>query len=127
MTGPARPIKATAWTTIAGLLIAALLAIGQAHAADFVPECAADAQRLCPHDVTGSARQAACVKQHRMSLTPACKQGLAAQARTAAAACRSDIERFCATVPASGGRLAKCMQPHRNELSPRCKAAAANL
>ena len=67
------------------------------------------------------------MKQHQSSLTPVCKQSLAKQAQSAAAACRSDIARFCPGVRPAGGGLAKCMKPHTNELSPHCRATADNL
>jgi hypothetical protein len=91
------------------------------------PACEADAQRLCPHDAAGSARQARCLKQHQAAVLPTCKKALAAQAEAATAVCQADIAKFCATVQPGGGRIAKCLMPHRNELSPRCKAAAPNL
>ena len=111
----------------ASLMLLALAAVAPAPAAELDPACAADTRRFCPHDAPGSMRQAACMRHHQASLTPACKRGLAAQAEAAAAACRNDIDKFCPTVQPGGGRIGKCLMPHRNELAPRCKAAAGNL
>ena len=105
--------------------IAGAAAIAPARAANVPPDCSADTQRFCAHEMSGD--ELRCLRKNQGSLLPACKRSLSAQAKAAARLCAAEIEQFCPDVQPAGGRLGKCIMPHHKELSPRCRSVAANL
>ena len=107
------------------LAIAGAAAIVPARAANVPPDCSADTQRFCAHEVSGD--ELSCLRKNQGSPLPACKRSLSAQAKAAARLCAPEIEQFCPDVQQAGGRLGKCIMPHHKELSPRCRSVAANL
>jgi hypothetical protein len=110
---------------VALFAIAGAAAIVPARAATVPPDCSADTQRFCAHEMSGE--ELRCLKKNQASLLPACKRSLSAQAKSAARLCAAEIEQFCPDVQQAGGRLNRCLSPHHKELSPRCRSVAANL
>lgn len=95
------------------MLIALLLAQAAEH------PCMEDAKKLCPDVRPGHGRIAACLKQHKAEVSPACTARIK-EFREGGQACDADVQRLC---PGSkpGKERQECMEQHKDQISAGCR------
>lgn len=95
------------------ILFAILLAQAAQH------PCMDDAKKLCAGVQPGEGRIAACLKEHKDQLSPACK-GNIARFREGADACEADVQKLCPGAK-PGMERQTCMRQHKDQVSPGCR------
>jgi len=96
--------------------------------------CASDVDQFCSDVQPGSGRVGTCLRQNEPSLSGACRDRLAADARKArklvedfGKACRRDMDRLCANVQPGRGRILECLGVHQADLSPSCQTEMSSI
>lgn len=98
--------------------LASMLLAGTALAASAADSpCRDDARKFCASVQPGGGRAVACLKEHEVDLSPACKAALPTLEK-----CRAEVQALCG----SGGKpreLRSCLRENAGKLSPECRAA----
>ena len=112
--------------TVAAVTVGFILLAGTGAVAQEAQPCKADVEKFCQGVQPGGGRIAACLKQHKDEVSPACKSRIAQaekRLKEVHQACEDDIMSFCAGVEPGDGRVAKCLKAHQDQLSAECKGA----
>ena len=109
-----------------GAILATLICLGGARAADDEPPCQRDVQRLCALVPTEGNYIRDCLQSHGDQLSGRCRKHVEGYTRATEklhAACRQDLARLCGNLEhgKQGGYLDACLLQHRDKLSDKCR------
>jgi hypothetical protein len=152
MNGAANILSTVAGAVIAGLLavgLAAAPAVAQTPAQDVtammqsplgqqvIDGCSSELAQYCAEVTPGEGRLLACLFAYEDKLSGQCEFALydaAVRLERAintityvATECRAELESHCAAVELGEGRVAQCLKDHESELSPGCDRALTNV
>ncbi len=116
--------RRTLWLLSLALALVAPAAGGDEPVAN--RPCLEDAKRLCPGVEPGSPAIGACLRDHKDSLSDACRASMEkarSRLRGVMESCGDDLKEHCSGVERGGGGVLRCLRAHESELTPACRGA----